>query len=97
MISFAVLTLAVWWIRKFGAATAVGLIATVINFGFTPSRFHFLGFTADRILRHNSKTYRILHVLQKLVTRYSFDAPRLSAFSRSGCLIIGTLFMACQP
>jgi hypothetical protein len=50
MIGFAVLTLTVWWIRKFGAATAVGLIATVINFVFNPGGVHFLGFTVASIV-----------------------------------------------
>jgi hypothetical protein len=45
LIGFASLILAVWWTRKFGTATAVGLIATVINFIFRPDAFFFLGFT----------------------------------------------------
>jgi hypothetical protein len=50
MIGFAVLILTVWWTRKFGAATAVGLIATVINFVFNPGGVHFLGFTVASIV-----------------------------------------------
>jgi hypothetical protein len=50
MIGFAALTLAVWWIRKFGVATVVGLVATVINFGFNPYGVHFLGFTAASLV-----------------------------------------------
>ena len=46
MIGFATLALTVWWIRKLGAVTAVGLIATVINFIANPAGVHFLGFTA---------------------------------------------------
>jgi len=45
LIGFASLILAVWWTRKFGTATAVGIIATVINFVFRPDAFFFLGFT----------------------------------------------------
>lgn len=45
LIGFASLILAVWWTRKFGTATAVGIIATVINFLFRPDAFFFLGFT----------------------------------------------------
>jgi len=45
LIGFTSLILAVWWTRKFGTATAVGLIATVINFLFRPDAFFFLGFT----------------------------------------------------
>jgi hypothetical protein len=46
LIGFAVLTIAAWWIRKFGAITAIGLIATVVSFTFNPRGTHFLGFTA---------------------------------------------------
>ena len=49
MIGFATLTLTVWWIRKLGAVTAVGIIATVVNFIFNPYGVHFLGFTAASI------------------------------------------------
>lgn len=45
-IGFAVLVLAVWWVRKLGAATVVGIVATLINFMFNPGGAHFLGFTA---------------------------------------------------
>jgi hypothetical protein len=50
MVGFATLTLVVWWIRKFGVATAVGLIATVVNFIFNPYGVHFLGFTVASIV-----------------------------------------------
>ena len=50
MIGFAVLSLTVWWVRKLGAATSVGLIATVINFIFNPAGLFFLGFTAASIV-----------------------------------------------
>jgi hypothetical protein len=50
MIGFAVLILSAWWIRKLGAVTTVGLIATVVNFVFNPSGFHFLGFTAASVI-----------------------------------------------
>ena len=46
LIGFTVLTVAAWWIRKFGAITAIGLIATIINFIFNPQALTFLGFTA---------------------------------------------------
>ena len=50
MIGFAVLSLTVWWVRKLGAATLVGLIATAINFTFNPAGTFFLGFTASSII-----------------------------------------------
>jgi hypothetical protein len=50
MVGFATLTLAVWWIRKFGVATLVGIIATIINFIFNPYGTHFIGFTVASIV-----------------------------------------------
>lgn len=50
VVGFATLIVAVWWIRKFGAATSIGLIATVINFVFNPAGVHFLGFAAASII-----------------------------------------------
>jgi hypothetical protein len=95
MIGFAVLTLAVWWIGKFGAVTAVGLIATVISFVFNPGGVHFLGFTAASI---------VFDVTAKLI---GYDRvfknslfPAVSMLSISvlsaavAGLIIGTFFMA---
>ena len=46
LIGFTVLTVAAWWIRKAGAITAIGLIATIINFILNPQALTFLGFTA---------------------------------------------------
>jgi len=46
MLGFSSLILVVWWTRKFGAATMVGSIATVVNFVLRPDAFFFLGFTA---------------------------------------------------
>ena len=45
MVGFASLTLAVWLVRRFGVASMVGVIATLINFLFNSSGVHFLGFT----------------------------------------------------
>ena len=95
MIGFAVLVLSVWWIRKLGAATAVGLIATVVNFVFNSSGFHFLGFTAASI---------VLDVMTRLVgyDRYfknslftTVSTLSVSVLSAAVAgLIIGTFFMA---
>ena len=49
LIGFSVITLAAWWVRKLGAITIVGAIATVINFALVPNAVHFLGFTAASI------------------------------------------------
>jgi hypothetical protein len=50
MLGFSVLSLTVWWVRKPGAATMVGLIATVINFVFNPGGVFFLGFTVASVV-----------------------------------------------
>lgn len=50
LIGFTALTLAAWWIRKLGAITAIGLIATLINFTLNPQALTFLGFTAAAIV-----------------------------------------------
>ena len=50
LIGFATIILAVWWARKFGTATFVGFIATIINYMFMPESLHFLGFTAASIV-----------------------------------------------
>ncbi len=50
MIGFASLILAVWWVRKLGTATAVGFVATIINFVLNPGGIHFLGFTTASIV-----------------------------------------------
>jgi hypothetical protein len=46
LIGFSVLTLAAWWIRKAGAITVIGFLATIINFTLNPQALTFLGFTA---------------------------------------------------
>jgi hypothetical protein len=50
MIGFASLSLTFWWVRKFGAVTIIGLIATLINFIVNPGGIFFLGFTAASIV-----------------------------------------------
>jgi len=50
LIGFASVTLAVWWVRKIGTATLVGIIATIVNFMFRPAAMHFLGFMAASIV-----------------------------------------------
>ena len=50
LIGFSAIILAVWYVRKIGTATFVGCIATIINFMFRPTAFHFFGFTAACII-----------------------------------------------
>lgn len=44
------LMVATWWVRKPGAATLVGLLATALNFVLRPGAVHFLGFTAASVV-----------------------------------------------
>jgi hypothetical protein len=95
LIGFTCLIIAVWWTRKLGTATAVGIIATVINFLLRPAATHFVGFTAASVL---------FDITTKIVGYTTcFGNPKASGISLvalsvlSGALagaIIGTWFMA---
>jgi len=95
MIGFATLTLTVWWVRKFGAASAVGFIATVINFMFNPGGFHFLGFTAASIVFDitTKLTGYDRGFKNSLFTTASMLPLSVLSAAVAG-LIIGTFFMA---
>jgi hypothetical protein len=95
MIGFAVLSLTVWWVRKLGAATTVGLIATVINFIFNPAGVFFLGFTAASVvfdLVAWLAKYDVCFRRSSLTAVSLFSISVLSATVAG--LIIGTWFMA---
>lgn len=95
LIGFTCLIIAVWWTRKLGAATAVGLISTVINFILRPTATHFVAFLAASVLF--DITTRIVGY------KTCFGNPKVSAISLvalsvlSGAFagsIIGPFFMA---
>ena len=46
----SLLTLVVWWVRKPGAATLMGVVATILNFMLRPEATQFLGFTAASLV-----------------------------------------------
>jgi hypothetical protein len=98
LIGFAALILAVWWVRKIGTATFVGVIATVINFMFRPDAVHFLGFTAASVLFDviaSLTGYRRLFEKRLLG---SVTLLGLSIFSAATAgLIIGAFFMEPGP
>ena len=95
LIGFTVLTVAAWWIRKFGAITTIGLIATIINFIFNPQALTFLGFTAAAF---------VFDLILALVGfnnffRKSFNTATLAIIISTlsaavAGLIIGSFFMA---
>jgi len=94
MIGFAVLSLTAWWIRKLGAATMVGIIATAISFIFNPGGIFFLGFTAASIVfdivawlaRYN------VYFRTTFLTAISLSLVSVLSASVAG-FIIGTYFM----
>jgi len=50
LIGSTCLIIAVWWTKKLGTATAVGVIATVINLILRPTALHFIAFTVASVL-----------------------------------------------
>jgi len=94
LIGFSVLILAAWWIRKFGAITLIGLIATAINFGLGGS-FHFIGFTAasiffdftTRIIGYNN-SFKKPSLTIPIMMSISILSAALAGF------LIGTFFLA---
>ncbi len=96
-IGFSVLTLGAWWIRKTGAITLIGLIATIINFIFNPAGFQFLGFTAASIIfditigliGHNNVFSKHSVTLTSIILISTLSAA-LAGY------LIGTFFMTAQ-
>jgi hypothetical protein len=94
LIGFAILIVATWWIRKFGAITMIGLIATAINFSLGGG-IHFLGFTAASVF---------FDLATRLIGyNNSFKKPAIAATSMMAAstasaalagYTIGTFFMA---
>jgi hypothetical protein len=95
MIGFSLLSLTVWWVRKLGAATLVGLIATAINFIFNPGGVFFLGFTVASVvfdLLAWVLRYDVYFKRSSLTAISLFSTSVLSATVAG--LIIGNYFMA---
>jgi hypothetical protein len=95
LIGFSVLVLAAWWIRKLGAITAIGLIATAINFILVPGGFQFIGFTGASIF-FDLITAGLRHIIPFRKTGYSFASlvPISIASAAVAGYIIGVFFMA---
>lgn len=97
LVGFAILALTVWWMRKLGAASIVGAIATVINFTLNPGGIHFLGFTAASIV-FDAAAYCVGYrrfFKGKLTTTISILAISVISAAFAG-FIIGSFFMAPQ-
>jgi len=92
---FASITLAVWWVRKLGTATFVGVIATIINFMFRPTAMHFLGFMAASVvfdLLSFASGYKRLFE-QRILGSIILTAISIISAATAG-LIIGAFFMS---
>lgn len=94
LIGFAVLILAAWWIRKFGAITMIGLIATGINFALGGG-IQFLGFTAASIFFDLST---VIIGYNRTFKKPAFTSASMMTISVASAAlagyIIGSLFMA---
>ncbi|MDQ1280741.1 MAG: hypothetical protein QG670_2004 [Thermoproteota archaeon] len=98
LIGFTALTITVWWTRKLGSATMVGLIATIINFIFNPAAITFLGFTAASIV-FDAMSWLIRYKNEFRKATYTFvSMTSISTLSAAVAgFIIGTLFMTGSP
>jgi hypothetical protein len=95
LIGFTILTVAAWWIRKFGAITAIGLIATIINFVLNPQALTFLGFTAAALVFDLISTLAGFNNFFKKAFNTAIIAIIISTLSAAVAgFIIGSFFMA---
>ncbi|MEM2352221.1 MAG: hypothetical protein QXT26_07420, partial [Thermoproteota archaeon] len=95
MIGFMSLILAVWWTRKLGTASVVGLVATIINFIFRPGAIHFLGFTAASVLFDVLIwIFRYNNCFEKRLAGAVFLIIASAVSAAVAGFIIGTFFMA---
>ena len=95
LIGFSVLIIAAWWIRKPGAITLIGLIATAINFILVPTAVQFLGFTVASIF---FDAVISLVGYNRAFTKKSFAIISMMGVSITSAALagylIGTFFMA---
>jgi len=95
LIGFAALTLTVWWTRKLGSTTVVGLVATLINFIMNPGALHFLGFSAASVV-FDAVSWLVRYDNAFRRSSYTF-ATMVPISTLSGAVagfLIGTFFMA---
>ena len=95
LIGFTVLTLAAWWIRKLGAITAIGLIATAINFIIVPGGIQFFGFMGASIFFDLVATLlRKRNLFRNAGYNYAMMIPISIGSAAVAGYIIGIFFMA---
>ena len=86
--------LAVWWTRKIGIATMVGIITTLLTLLFRPAALHMLGFTtASIIFDILTKIAGYERIFKKILGEILFIIPILAFSTFIGGLIIGKFFM----
>ena len=94
LIGFSTLILAIWWARKVGTATFVGLIALIINMTVRPTALHFFGFFAAAIVFDVLAFFIGYKRLFEKRLLGSISLFAISVFSAAiAGLIIGSLFM----
>ncbi len=97
LIGFAVLILGAWWIRKLGAVTIVGLIATAINFALAGGA-QFLGFTVAAVFFDLVVTGIGYHRAFKKPARITVSMMVVAVTSAAVAgAIIGAVFMVGVP
>ncbi len=93
IIGFAALILSIWWVRKLGTATFVGLIALIINMLIRPTALHFFGFFAASIVFDLLAFLSGYKLFEKKILA-SVSLFLISVFSAAVAgLIIGNFFM----
>jgi hypothetical protein len=95
MIGVLALLFTVWFVRKLGAATMVGVVATILSLILNPAGLQFLGFTAASVVFDAlSRAISYRNSLDRRVVS-SFTLLAISLFSTLVAgYIIGTLFMS---
>ncbi|MEM2126221.1 MAG: hypothetical protein QXQ53_07490 [Candidatus Methanosuratincola sp.] len=95
MVGFASLILAVWWVRKIGVASTVGLVATIINFALRPGAIHFLGFTAASVVFDTlTWVFRYGNCFGRRIVGSALLLVASTASAAVAGFIIGAFFMA---
>lgn len=95
MIGISALLFTVWFVRKPGAATMVGVVATILSLILNPAGLQFLGFTAASVVFDAlSRAISYRNSLDRRVVS-SITLLAISLFSTLVAgYIIGTLFMS---
>ncbi len=94
LIGFATLILASWLVKKVGAATLTGIIATILNLTIRPDLTNFFGFTAASVV-FDALAYLIGYKLlfgKRLLGSFCLFAISVFSAAVAG-LIIGAFFM----